>query len=202
MTPREIARRPLLYNNIDGVGELGLGLLFSGCAMIWLFVPHLSMIYFAILIAIIHYGSKAIKERITYPRTGFVEYRRSQTVWIPAILGAVVSPLLLAAFVVAHRLHWKITTPAALYGLIFAAGYAWRLALTVRWKWAIAALMAGGSLTIAFLPADLITWAAGGSRPGPLLFIFLFCGTLLLISGGITFWFYLRHTHPPVLEAA
>jgi hypothetical protein len=160
------------------------------------------MIYFAILIAIIHFGSKAIKERITYPRTGFVEYRRLQTVWLPAILGAVVSPLLAAAIVVAHRLHWKITAPAALYGLILAAGYAWRLALTVRWKWAIALLMAVGSLTIAFLPADLITSVAGRSLLGPLLFIFLLCGTLLLISGGITFCFYLRHTHPPAQEAA
>jgi hypothetical protein len=62
--------------------------------------------------------------------------------------------------------------------------------------------MAVGSLTIAFLPADLITSVAGRSLLGPLLFIFLLCGTLLLISGGITFCFYLRHTHPPAQEAA
>lgn len=199
MTPQEIARRPLAYNNIDGVGELGLGLLFAGTAAIGLFVARGSMIYFAILIAIIHFGSKAIKERITNPRTGFVEYRNSR---LSAISGAVVSALLAAAIVVVHRLHWKITAPAALYGLILAAGYAWRLALTVRWKWAIAALMAVGSLTIAFLPADLITSVAGRSLLGPLLFVFLLCGTLLLSSGGITFWFYLRHTHPPAQEAA
>ena len=35
------------------------------------------LIYVGIMLAVIHYGSKAIKTHVTYPRTGFVEYRMS-----------------------------------------------------------------------------------------------------------------------------
>lgn len=203
MTPQEIARRPLAYYNIDGVGELGLGLLFSGTTILEWLHPHLSMIYFGILLAIVHYGGKAIKERITYRRTGFVDYRKWETVWRPALLAAVMPPLLVLALLIAHRLHWKITTPAALYGLFFAAGYAWGVVIwRVPWKWVVAALMTAGSLAIAFLPEDLIVPVVGRSMLGPFQLTFLLCGTLLLISGGITFWYYLRHTHPPAQEAA
>src|ERR1035437_5315900 len=91
--------RPMLYNNIDGVGELGLGFMFVAFATLMWLQAHSApdaiwhrvytlLVLMGIVLPVIHYGSKAIKERITYPRTGFVAYRKRDTVWLPMVLGA------------------------------------------------------------------------------------------------------------------
>jgi hypothetical protein len=214
-----LMQRPLLYNNIDGVGELGLGFLFLGYALLqWLSIhlPEASMWHrygsflgFLLLITAIHYGSKAIKTSITYPRTGYVEYRKSRkrgVSWRGMILGAIVGSLLGTGFALVHRSHWGMTTLAALFGLVLAAGYAWRIARTVPWKWAVVAVMAICSVMIAMLPAGLVgsqSWSAmfPDNIKGAWLLTFAFYGAILLISGGISFVLYLRNTHPAA-EAA
>jgi hypothetical protein len=61
---------------------------------------------------------------------------------------------------------------------------------------------------IAFLPADVLG-ALGGESPahpdrakllGTILLSLMVYGTLLLISGGISLWLYLRHTHAPAQD--
>src|ERR1035437_4932599 len=95
--------RPKLYNNIDGVGELSGGVMALSYAMLLWFQVHAPagsawhqmytmFIYVGLMCAVIHYGSKAIKTHITYPRTGFVEYRKRDRVR-PMILGFCVSAL-------------------------------------------------------------------------------------------------------------
>jgi len=80
-----LLERPKLYYNVDGVGELGIGFMCLGWSLLgWLqlHTPRTSVwhpmytfpIYVAVMLSIIHYGSKAIKNRITYRRTGFVDY--------------------------------------------------------------------------------------------------------------------------------
>jgi hypothetical protein len=44
-------------------------------------------IYAGLMSSIIHYGGKAIKQRITDPRTGFVEYRKR---WRPRVIAMAV----------------------------------------------------------------------------------------------------------------
>ena len=81
-----LLQRPKLYNNIDGVGELGIGCMILGCALLMWLQAHapagslwhklyvvLPLIF--LIVSLIDRGSKAIKKRITYPRTGFVEYQ-------------------------------------------------------------------------------------------------------------------------------
>src|ERR1035441_463118 len=79
--------RPKLYYNIDGVGELRGGFTMLGFALLmWLQAHSPSgaiwhqmyafVVYMAVMFSIIHYGTKAIKNHITYPPTGFVEYRK------------------------------------------------------------------------------------------------------------------------------
>jgi hypothetical protein len=67
-----------------------------------------------------------------------------------------------------------------------------------------------GSLLIALLPEDLTAALSGGSSlpawfsassAGAFLLWLMLYGTLLLISGAISFWLYLRHTQAPVKEA-
>lgn len=215
-------KRPLWYNNIDGVGELGMGFMLLAYGLLnWLqlHTPKDSvwnqmygfLLYVGVMCAIIHYGTKAIKRRITYPRTGFVEYRKLDTVWRPMILGALVSGVLAIALSVAVRSQWdlKTLTPLGL-GLFFALGYAHAIARRVRWKWSVVLAIAVGSLTIAMLPADRVEALVNGAPvtgrippalAGVFLLWFLFYGSVLLISGGISFYLYLRHTHPPALEA-
>ncbi|HEY1495110.1 MAG TPA: hypothetical protein VGF49_11235, partial [Candidatus Solibacter sp.] len=97
---------------------------------------------------------------------------------------------------------------APLAGLVFAAAYGYHFAGAVRWKWVIAGAMAVASFAIGFLPADILG-ALGSESPahpdratllGTILLSLMVYGTLLLISGGISLWLYLRHTQPPAQE--
>jgi hypothetical protein len=179
--------RPTLYYNIDGVGELVFGLFLFGCALLSTLEAHTRLIWFAVLVAVLHFGSKAIKTHITYPRTGFVEYRRRDRFWA-GWAGAVIG----VACGFATGLHWDWTIPARLIGPPFAAVYACSLARMFPWKWAVVALMAAGSLAIALRTPD---------PADALLLNCLVYGTILLAAGGVTFWLYLRRTQPPAQEA-
>jgi hypothetical protein len=119
--------------------------------------------------------------------------------------------------VLVPRLHRDIlTTSVSFIGLFFAACYAFGIARSggvnalFRWKWAVVLALVIGSLAIAVLPGDLtVTLSVGASVPawfsarsaGAFLLCLMLFGTLLLISGGISFWLYLRHTQAPVKEA-
>ena len=166
------------------------------------------LIYVGVMVSIIHYGSRAIKNRITYRRTGFVDYRPRDKYWVPAGLGAGVSALLGAGLYLAVRRHWEIATPFSLLGLLVAALYI-RTARTVRWKWAVFGVMVAGAFIIVALPADLLeafanhnslTPAIPARAVGAYWLIFTFYGAVFLISGAISFWLYLRHTQAPEQE--
>lgn len=209
-----VLERPKAYYNIDGVGELGIGIMCLGFALLgWMQVrspehsawnrPYAVLVFVFIVSSIIHYGSKAIKKHITYPRTGFVQYSRRDTVWRPMIIAFAVSLAASMVLFIAIRRHWEMTTPASLLSLVLAASYAHGFARTVRWKWTVVWLMAAGSILIAILPADLIgamanhswiTAAVPAKTVGAVEFSMMLYGTLLLVSGGISFWTYLRST--------
>jgi hypothetical protein len=206
-----LLNRPKYYNNIDGLGELGGGFMLLSFGFIqWMQVrsPEHSAwhsmwvfcIYFGSMFAILRYGTKAIKEHITYPRTGFVEYRKRDKVW-PMIWGTVAGPAFLGLIVLALHRHWDLTTGASLFGVLAAASYAYRFARDVRWKWAVAFAMAIGSILIAILPGDLIGALTDHSWLAVCLPSFVLLGPLALISGGISFWLYLRHTEAPARDA-
>jgi hypothetical protein len=216
-----LLNRPKFYYNIDGVGELGCGFMCLGFALLlWLQVHSPSgaiwhqmyafVIYMAVMLSIIHYGTKAIKNHITYPRTGFVEYRKRNTVWRPGIIAAFISPLALGGLFVAHRYHWNMTASVPLFGLLLAASYGYGIARAVRWKWVVVWAMTLVSFVIAFLPASSFdaladdSWVTHPVRTklvGAFLLYLMIYGGMLLISGGISFWLYLRHTQAPAQES-
>ena len=211
MTPLEISKRPKAYYNIDGVGELGMGfMMLCGALISWiqsitashsLWHQMAFWIGFPAMLATIHYGSKAIKEHVTYPRTGFVEYRKSGRIWTMLAAG-VVAALVAAALVIARRHRWDMTVAVAFLGLLLAGGYAWGIARAVPWKWVVACLIAAGSLAIPFIPPDLMKALDKPSVSPELLVLFLLYGLLLFVSGAISLWLYLRRTQPPIREKA
>jgi hypothetical protein len=212
--------RPKLYYNIDGVGELGAGFMMLSLGLLMWLQAHTPkgavwhqmyalVIFFGAMSLIIRYGTQAIKNRITYPRTGFVEYRKQDTVWRPGIMAALLGPLALGGIFVARRHHWDITAAVLPFGLLFAARYAYSFARTVRWKWVVVCAITIASLAIALLPASSFgalaadSWATHPVRTkliGAYLLSFLIYGPMLMISGGLSFWLYLRHTQAPVQE--
>jgi hypothetical protein len=215
-----LLERPKAYYNIDGVGELGVGFMglgfdLLGCMQVrspetsvWN-RPYTLLVFMGAICLMIHYGSKAIKKHLTYPRTGFVQYSRRDTMWRPMLVALAVSVPASVILFYAIRHHLSMTTPASLMGLVFAASYAHGFARTVRWKWAVVWVMVAGSTLIALLPADLVGWLAADSwitksvsakTVGAVEFTILLYGVLLLISGGISFWLYLRHTQAPAVE--
>ena len=215
---RDLLNRPRLYYNIDGVGELGCGFLCLGVALLVWLQTHSSatavwnrmyffVAYWGGMCLAIHYGSKAIKSGITYPRTGLVEYRTNGR-WRLAILAAAIAALLPVAASFATRREWSVSTPSSLIGLALAASYAYGFARTVRWKLVVAGAMAAGALVIAVLPAGCLAAVVNDSGiahvrtrlMGAFLLSFMLFGALLVISGGISFWLYLRHTEAPAQE--
>ena len=218
---RNLLDRPRLYYNIDGLGELGGGVMLLGFALILWILAHspagsvwhqISWFVFLSLALVIRYGTKAIKTHITYPRTGYVEYRRGDR-WRTWIIAGVLGALLPLGLVAAHRRDWDFTTPTSLagpaFGLVFAAAYACSFARAVRWKWVVVFEIALGSLVITFLPADilaaladdsLVTHPVRAKLVGTILISVMTYGTMLLISGGISFWLYLRQTRVPAQE--
>ncbi|MGD0787647.1 MAG: hypothetical protein ABR898_06645 [Terracidiphilus sp.] len=218
-----LLKRPRAYENIDGVGELNIGFMcLSFALLMWLQVHtpehsiwnrmYMLFIWVGLMLLASYFGSKAFKKHITYPRTGFVKYRTPDSKWpliAVMVLASVVATVAAAGAVLAARLHWNMV-PALPFGLLIAASYAFGFARTVRWKWAVAASILLGSLAIAALPPELTgtlahgSWATAMFRAesiGSYLLCALLYGAIFLISGGITFWLYLRHTQAPAEEA-
>jgi hypothetical protein len=212
--------RPKLYYNIDGVGELRMGFMCLGFALLlWLQVHtpqdaiwhrvYVVLPYVGMMVMAIHYGSKAIKAHVTYPRTGFVEYRKRSRSTVALGLGA--GALFSLGWSIALRSQWDSATPACLIGgLLFAACYAYGFDKAVPWKWIVACALVLHALVIAFLPANFFgaiaddSWVTHPARTklvGAFLLSLMIYGTIFLISGSISFWLYLRHTQAPAQES-
>jgi hypothetical protein len=215
----KILNRPCEYSNIDGVGELSMGFFFlSYSFLLWLqtHTPRTAIWHsmYAFIIGwgamslLIHYGAKAIKKYITYPRTGYVEYRVGKRRWIILTMSFGIAVLVSGGMGIAVRHHFSISTPFSLFGLVFAAAYI-QFALKMHWKWIIFLVMLASTLIIAALSADLLDRVADHSHfgsavssqaVGAFLLTWVVYGGLFLISGLITFWLYLRHTQAPAQE--
>jgi hypothetical protein len=146
-------------------------------------------------------GTKFVKSRITYPRTGFVAYRRGFKSHIVTLVASCVGAGVFAFLAIKGRLNLGIVA-----AIVIVPAYAHGIARTVQWKWLTLATLAAGSLGIAFLPTGWITSVAPASASSPkylrdMMGSWLpesaFIGVTFLASGGITLYQYLHHTHAP-----
>jgi hypothetical protein len=173
---------------------------------LYVVLPYLGMMLMAI-----HYGSKAIKAHITYPRTGFVEYRKRSRSKIAIGLGAgALGALFTLGWSIAFRSQWDIAAPACLMGgLLFAAGYAYGFDKAVPWKWIVVCALTLHAIVVALLPASFFgaiaddSWVTHPARTklvGAFVLSLIIYGAIFLISGGISLFLYLRHTQLPAWD--
>ena len=207
------------YDNIDGTGEMFIGLMILGftfLAYVQDIVPKNSMwrrgclavlFMYMILIpalALGYWGVSAIKKHITWPRTGYVTFRSgSKTRWTGltgiAAVGAIVGAGLVGCLLWFERRHDWVT-----YGwinkTICVATYAlwiYHMEKSHPWKWLLVAVMALGPLALAWIARGEI---ARGEVPALQLPNFLLVGLTWLASGAITLCLYIRHTQAPAPE--
>jgi len=211
---RDYLGRPYRYNNIDGTGEMGMGIMILGFALVGYLqdaLPqgsmwrngHANLLFiYAVIIPVLclgYWGGKAIKKHITWPRTGYVAYRREgKSWWTRVVVSQVVAAVVafgLAFLMAFARRHNSIGLPRMGYLAALLATYAIFVFLWSRerpWKWLVLLFMALGLFVIALLvPGDY----AELSRP-----VLLFVGLTWVGSGGATLYSYIRHNQPPALE--
>jgi len=224
----DMLARPARYSNIDGMGEISVGLMCVAAWCLWfvapktlplwmaaarrgavwfvLLGPALSLAWVAPLLLLVRYGIPAFKGHVTYRRTGFVQYRKESR-WASTrsflLFEAVLLPLLFLAVAAAE--HWGAAV-AVVLSQCMVFGYCQNIAGT-RWKWAVAAAMALISVPIALLPTPYIaSLARDRFMDGLFRLSFPYArivgaqGALMIVSGGITLWSYLRHTRPAARE--
>jgi hypothetical protein len=203
----ELLKRPALYRNVDGTEEINIGIMGLGIAAMLFFVPaeaRWGMLPFyvslGILAAIVHFGSKAIKNRWTYRRTGFVELRCTSRGGKWVVLGVIgfVSGLLSAVFaLMALRRFSGGPALVGCGGVLLAVVFATGIGRRPPWKRWVAAILAMGSLAIAFIPPHLDAGIPiSPSLHGAVILEGAWMGLVFLTSGLITLRQYIRGTRP------
>jgi hypothetical protein len=192
----KIARRTYRYFYDDGLVEMALGLLFISVGL-WLVIWNglsssaLSGLFLAVGLPLLIFGGafifkrviKQLKERITYPRTGYVSYRQNQPDrgrWL--VIGAALF-LASAALLLPDSLNQMPVIVGSLMGIILIyMGYrveVWRFYL-----------IGGVAVILGFGLAQ-----SGVEEVPALGLLFTGSGIALLASGVITLIVYLRR-HP------
>ncbi len=198
------ALRAVRYWYVDGTFELAFGglcllLAVYFCAQAIVRDSWIAALLSVIFVVVIVGGGRlfarllrVLKERLTYPRTGYVAYRRmrgTQRGVRIAVVAAVAAMLadLLTVLVIRRPEGLKLVAGAT--GLIFGGALAWtgyRAGLPRFYVLAVLSLLIGAAISVSRLDQDL-----GLS---------IFYGALsvaLLTSGGVTLGRYLRHNPPP-----
>jgi len=210
-------KRPVLYRNVDGTEEINMGIMGLGLAGMRFVYPLLEgsplsgilkFAYLGVGLAIMHFGSKAIKKRLTYPRTGFAEPRCTNRGGKWLIMGATMLAAAVVSVVFALIAAGRLSAGPGLVGgagMITAAVFANGIGKRVPWKLWVAAILAAGSLAIAVLPPSLLVSVCQGVSLPPKLspaligaiFLYLvWMGVVFLTSGLITLRQYVRTTQP------
>ncbi|HTV39293.1 MAG TPA: hypothetical protein VMF08_01850 [Candidatus Sulfotelmatobacter sp.] len=212
----DYAKRPKRYQNIDGTGEMVVGLTVLGVALAgyleallpknsttWMRV---AVVFASLAVAVcIAYGTRrAIKGYITWPRTGYVAFpRHGKSWWVKAIIVRIIALIFAVglAYLIKSRhiyLNWNLSptewNPRVIILIVVsvAAYPIWiaRMGGGYRWKWLVLVFMVLGLTRLAIrAPEDFGQWA----RP-PVLFIAI----LWLMSGAGTLYSYVRHTKPEI----
>ena len=199
-----VGRRGLQYWYDDGLVEMAVGCLSVALGLLFLaeaLAPrgslpvNFSAIGIVVLVAggilISNWAVKVLKARITYPRTGFVQYRRPPRTAprrvLVGVLASAVSTLVAVGLTstAPASLAWIPVMQAVVIGLsLLYLGYS--VGLGRFYALAAASLALGTGISAAGL----------GDTLGNGVY-FLSMGLLVLVSGGITLRRYLLSTRPP-----
>ncbi len=203
---RKSQLRTIQYFFADGSFEFALGLLCLILAVFFYTETHLQGWFSAVIdgsLVLVMIGGvwlvnrliRLLKQRLTYPRTGYVAYRRNKGVnrgW--RMLGGLAAGGLVGGFgaVLINSPHAGIDvlpvfTSAAICLVLGITG--WRASVPRLY------LLAGLNLVTGIL----LGLAGLGNYNGVAMY-YLAASLLLLVSGGLTLWRYLRDTRPQNTE--
>ena len=196
---KNMIQRTERYWYIDGLSEIGAGLMITlmagwilaagsfpdGSPYVWLLAIGQPLLILAAW-WLVSRGVKALKERLTYPRTGYVSYpRRGKSKRIVAALTAAPLAALIAVF---------SSFPAAANFTPLLVGIAMGTALFfIGWQMNLLRFMAQAPLLV--ITGALITWA---QVPDPLNMAGMIgaAGLIWMVSGAAVLIHYLRSTAP------
>ena len=196
-------RRAAQYFFIDGSFELTFGalcLLLAGYFYIQVVLPSsLFSFFLTILFVMLIFGGTIVtnrfvrrfKERITYPRTGYIVYhsprKRNRGLRVILVLGLMAVMIDLLVDILTNReksMLWIPTLTALFLGFLLAfIGY--RSRLPRFYGIAFLVILIGASLS----------WFGYGDISG-LMYFFGMISLILFLSGGLTLWSYLRRNPP------
>jgi hypothetical protein len=198
----DYVKRPMRYQNIDGLGELGIGIIWTGLTLLELLketAPSGSIwhgkttfvVCAAALLFVVLYGQKALKKRITYPRTGYVKYRDTGTgAW--RIVAGLLTAVVVALAVVFVSQRFALPSFKVMVIALGSAGWGLMYALMTRldaaWRWVVLVTMIVAPPAVAMLPLDP-SWR--DHLP------FVLQGLIFMVSGAISLALYLRRNPPP-----
>ena len=194
-------KRTRQYWYVDGLAEIAFGglCLFLG---LYFYTKDISpsgssiglVLDFGFVILVVGYGFlagrilKAVKMRLTYPRTGYIRYTRTKSSKrrTTFIIGAIIGALLGVTFATAPASsNWL----PAINGLLIGGAWlfvAHKIGLPRFYVMALLSALLGIGISIIGL-GDMIGLAV----------YYLTTGLIMCISGGLTLYIYLRDTQPP-----
>jgi len=203
----KVIQRTHRYWYEDGLAEIATGCMFVSCGLLLLVmgsIPPGSLLApvlavgFVILVAFgglfVSRAVKAVKNRVTYPRTGYVSYRYPGSSGRPWIIGAGVGITLAVLGIVLSKAHaptW-LGSMSMVQGLILGAVLLYignRLGLTRFYVLAFLSALIGVVVALNGFGDALGSAAYFGEM-----------GLVLTVSGLFTLRAYLRQTQPPIEE--
>ena len=210
---QETQKRLFRYDYVDGTPDLAFGGLCLVMAIRFFILaafPGLSSSTFSVIIVWVVFGgggfliswlSQRLKERVTYPRTGYVAYSRQgrpikRTTQLLIRIGLPLLTVILLALIFLNRAKFPAQSQdqatylnPGLMGFLFSGIFAiigWKIPL--RRYYLIAAAV--------FLISTVFLINGSGGNLG-LALLSGAMSLILFISGGATLWQYLHNTRPP-----
>ena len=192
----KVVKQTYRYFYEDGLVEMAIGLLFIAVGLVLLawqgsdYSPLVTIIVVVGLPAVVIGGAylikrlvREMKQRITYPRTGYVAYREGEPTKGRWFVPLAALALLIASFFLPEAfMNMSAMVGALLAVVMIFMGY--RVGLWRFYAVGIIALVSG--VALAWLGVVEIIAVS---------LTFAIAGTALLLAGGFTFASYLRH-HP------
>ncbi len=202
-TVKDVMRQTLRYWYVDGLTELATGVLLSAVGLFFtalaMFVPDAiasqwSSIGLPILILIGGILSRrvvtSLKERLTYPRTGYVACLTAtagRKLWAIAI--GIAASLVFVFISVQFKLDWLVYVAPAFMAAAMIASIGLTYALRRFYGLAVYILLLGIPMAALHMEDRLnLALFLGG------------CGAGFIVSGVMTLRSYLRTTQPPIGE--
>ena len=226
---QKLVLQPKRYETINGAGEIGWGmaiLCFTASSYVPIILPGspwrgwIGFLFLAGACLAMPLALWASKRFVTWPRVGYVAFRRDKPWWIGIIVSAVVGGGVSIALMLLLLPDWLHSIPAtahsaaitsptmpgrpgwldrlliAGFGMLNATLYLMINAVSIkehRWKWVCFAVILAVSLVIAFLGKGNYVEL---SRP-----VYLLHGPVFLLSGVITLIGFLSRHQPPDANA-